>query len=144
MPPLADGFSSPRCVSYTGALFQPPQPGYTGSVWQVDHEHRALRVNGDPFVGVGWFHTAYSAGAHASLGDPTMFDSAQPRARQQGASVVAEWGKRGHTLVLLGLPDNSTLQELDDLQRSGIHAMVTLPYLNGMPSNNIDLTSPAW
>ena len=46
--------------------------------------------------------------------------------------------------MLLGLPDNSTLQELDDLERSGIHAMVTLPYLNGMPSNNIDLTSPAW
>ena len=122
----------------------PPEPSWSGSVWQVDHSRRALRVNDLPFIGVGWFHTAYSSG-HSSVGDESMLDNkAHTLSRATGASVVAEWGKRGHTLVLLGQPDNNTIKQLDDLQRSGIHAMITLPYLNGVPANNIDLTTAAW
>ena len=121
----------------------PPAADWTGSVWQVDHERRALRVNDLPFIGVGWFHSAYTSG-HSSVGDGTMWDKGHSAAHESGASVVAEWGKRGHTLVLLGLPDNHTLERLDDLQRSGIQAMITLPYLNGVPSNHIDLTTAAW
>jgi hypothetical protein len=121
----------------------PPEPSWTGSVWQVDHSRRALRVNDLPFIGVGWFHSAYSSG-HSSVGDGSMWNKAHTLSRAAGASVVAEWGKRGHTLVLLGLPGNDTIEQLDDLQRSGMHAMITLPYLNGVPSNNIDLTTAAW
>ena len=120
-----------------------PDSSWTGSVWQVDHSRRALRVNDLPFVGVGWFHSAYSSG-HSSVGDSSMWDKTRTLSRATGASVVAEWGKRGHTLVLLGLPGNDTIAQLDDLQRSGMHAMITLPYLNGVPSNNIDLTTTAW
>ncbi len=80
-----------------------PDSSWTGSVWQVDHSRRALRVNDLPFVGVGWFHSAYSSG-HSSVGDSSMWDKTRTLSRATGASVVAEWGKRGHTLVLLGLP----------------------------------------
>jgi hypothetical protein len=122
----------------------PPQASYEGSVFQVDHEHRSLLANNQlPFIGVGWFHSAYDS-AHSSVGDSTMWGREHTRQRESGASVVSEWGKKGHTLVLLGLPGPAMLDELSDLQRSGIQAMVTLPYLNGVPPNHIDLDDPAW
>ena len=123
----------------------PPTSGYNGSIWQVDHQHRGMLVNGWlPFVGVGWFHTGFDHPG-SGVGDPTFYDPTAPRAQAEGASLVAEWGKHGHTLALLGQPGPHTLAVLDALQASGMHAMVTLPYTNGAPTNaKIDLSSPLW
>ena len=38
-------------------------------MWQVDHESRALRVDGRRFIAQGWFAGAY---AHESVGLPPI------------------------------------------------------------------------
>eukprot|EP01043_Picozoa_sp_COSAG02_P024319 COSAG02_NODE_1325_length_13237_cov_5.436901_14_plen_358_part_00 len=38
-----------------------PPAKYTGSVWQLDHEHRSVLKNGwQQFIGVGWFNTPFN------------------------------------------------------------------------------------
>jgi hypothetical protein len=155
----------------------PPAAGYNGSTYQVDHTRRGLLANGWlPFVGQGWWHAPYSY-PHSSFGDPTQWQARGARGspgyrshmEQEGASVTAEWGKRGHTLVQMQMPGSAdscdgsywsrrpvchidaTLNALDDLHASGIAALVTLPWTDGQRLNaqdtaglNVDMSDLTW
>ena len=86
----------------------PPSDGAANfSTFQVDHTTKALLKDGITFVMNGWFAGGYG---HESAGlPPSMW---VPRAKGQSnadmlsalgqASLVTEWGKRGHTFVRAG------------------------------------------
>ena len=99
----------------------PPPPAVTSVVvTQVDHERRALLRDGVPFAMSGWFAGHYS---HISAGLPVPGDNFDDGVviRKQ-ASLVAEWGKQGHTFVRSGGFSNLThgFEFLDDAHAAGL------------------------
>eukprot|EP00937_MAST-01D_sp_MAST-1D-sp2_P001781 g1781.t1 len=112
------------------------------SVFQVDHESRALLKDGVPFIMTGWFAGGYG---HESAGlPPAEFVGGGAKAGGGGgrapaadgsdaellaalgqASLATEWGRQGHTFVRAGGWSNLTLARryLDAAARAGLSVL---------------------
>lgn len=73
------------------------------TAWSVDHESKALLVDGRRFAAQGWFAGSY---AHESVGLPPITRVATGQMmhmneiRKLGqSSLITEWGRQGHTFT---------------------------------------------
>ena len=109
-----------QTITHTRRFIRAPSPTSTNavasgaqSIWQLDHERAGLLVDGRSFFGAGWFGAGFG---HVSVGLPPSYydDPAYVAGTNSShdsylqalgeASMMAEWGKQGITMVRIGAP----------------------------------------
>ena len=118
----------------------PPDTTVATTAWSVDHESRALLVDGRRFAAQGWFAGSY---AHESVGLPPITRVPKGKTmhmneiRKLGqSSLITEWGRQGHSFTRYGVagandvdfkPQTSTLlASLDAAAAAGVSVLINV------------------